>query len=69
VRNSFIRIYNADTNEELLKYELNEDFSVETALDFGRLYKRNNAWRFEAIGVAATGGLEFFVKKYAKAFF
>jgi len=69
VRNSFIRIYNVDSNEELLKYELDEDFSVETALDFGRLYKRNNAWRFEAIGIAGTGGLESFVTKYAKSFF
>jgi tellurium resistance protein TerD len=42
VRNSFIRIYNAQTNEEIAKYELDEDFSVETAVEFGRLYKRNN---------------------------
>jgi tellurium resistance protein TerD len=68
VRNSFIRIYNADTNEELCKYELDEDFSVETAIEFGRLYKRNDSWRFEAIGTAGTGGLESFVKKYAKAY-
>lgn len=68
VRNSFIRIYNALTNEELCKYELEEDFSVETALEFGRLYKRNDAWKFEALGVAATGGLDSLVKKYAKAY-
>ena len=37
VRNSFIRIYNAQTNEEIDKYELDEDFSVETAVEFGRL--------------------------------
>lgn len=69
VRNSFIRIFNADTNEELCKYELDEDFSVETAIEFGRLYKRSGAWKFEAIGTAITGGgLEAFVKKYAKAY-
>jgi tellurium resistance protein TerD len=68
VRNSFIRIYNSDNNEELCKYELDEDFSVETAIEFGRLYKRNDVWRFEAIGTAGTGGLESFVKKYAKAY-
>jgi len=68
VRNSFIRIYNADTNEELCKYELDEDFSIETAIEFGRLYKRNDTWRFEAIGTAGSGGLESFVKKYAKAY-
>jgi tellurium resistance protein TerD len=68
VRNSFIRIYNALNNEEICKYELAEDFSVETAIEFGRLYKRNGAWKFEAMGLATTGGLESFVKKYAKAF-
>ena len=67
VRNSFIRIYNAVTNEELCKYELAEDFSIETAIEFGRLYKRNGAWKFEAMGEATTGGLEVFVKKYAKS--
>ena len=35
VRNSFVRIYNPQTNEEILKYELEEDFSVETAVEFG----------------------------------
>jgi tellurium resistance protein TerD len=68
VRNSFIRIYNALTNEELCKYELDEDFSVETAIEFGRLYKRNGDWKFEAMGNATTGGLGTFVSKYAKAF-
>jgi len=65
VRNSFIRIYNAQTNEEIAKYELDEDFSVETAVEFGRLYKRNGEWKFEAMGVGYKGGLDYFVKKYA----
>lgn len=64
VRNSFIRIYNAINDEELCKYELAEDFSIETAIEFGRLYKRNGAWKFEAMGAATTGGLDTFVKKY-----
>jgi len=64
VRNSFIRIYNALNDEELCKYELAEDFSIETAIEFGRLYKRNGAWKFEAMGAATTGGLDTFVKKY-----
>lgn len=65
VRNSFIRIYNAQNNQEIAKYELDEDFSVETAIEFGRLYKKNNEWKFEAMGIGYKGGLEFFVKKYA----
>jgi tellurium resistance protein TerD len=68
IKNSFIRIYNAANGEELCKYELDEDFSVETAIEFGRLYKRNGDWKFEALGHATTGGLEVYVKKYAKAY-
>ena len=68
VKNSFIRIYNQENQEEILKYELEEDFSIETAIEFGRLYKRNGAWRFEAIGNGVAGGLAVFVKKYAAAF-
>lgn len=64
VHNSFIRIYNAQTNEEIAKYELDEDFSVETAVEFGRLYKRNGEWKFEAMGVGYKGGLQYFVDKY-----
>ena len=65
VRNSFVRVYNPDNNEEILKYELEEDFSIETAVEFGRLYKRNGEWKFEAMGIGYKGGLEYFVKKYA----
>lgn len=64
VRNSFIRIYNAQTNEEIAKYELEEDFSIETAVEFGRLYKRNGEWKFEAMGIGYRGGLQYFVDKY-----
>lgn len=65
VRNSFIRIYNVQTNEEIAKYELDEDFSVETAVEFGRLYRRGGEWKFEAMGIGYKGGLDYFVKKYA----
>lgn len=64
VRNSFIRIYNASTNEEIAKYELDEDFSVETAVEFGRLYRKGVEWKFEAMGIGYKGGLDYFVSKY-----
>lgn len=64
VHNSFIRIYNTDTNEEIMKYELEEDFSIETAVEFGRLYRHNGQWKFEAIGVGMKGGLQDYVSKY-----
>jgi len=64
VRNSFIRIFNTDTNEEILKYELDEDFSIETAVEFGRIYNRNGEWKFEAVGSGQREGLEKFVSMY-----
>ncbi len=48
----------------MLKYELEEDFSVETAVEFGRIYKRNDEWKFEAVGSGMKGGLEDFLTKY-----
>lgn len=68
VRNSFIRVYDAATNVEICRYELGEDFSVETAIEFGRLYKRGGTWRFEAMGIGYKGGLAAFTGKYAKRF-
>ncbi len=64
VRNSCIRIVDSVSNEELLKYELEEDFSIETAVEFGRIYKRNGEWKFEAVGAGMKGGLEDYLKKY-----
>ncbi len=64
VRNAFIRIYNAATGEEILRYDLDEDFSVETAVEFGRLYKRNGQWKFEAIGTGQKAGLAEYLNKY-----
>lgn len=64
VRNSYIRIYDATTNVEIAKYDLDEDFSVETAVEFGRLYRHNGAWKFEAIGNGSKGGLQALVDKY-----
>ncbi|MCI8786806.1 MAG: TerD family protein [Eubacterium sp.] len=57
VNNAFIRIYNEQTGEELLRYDLGEDFSIETAAVFGELYKNGNEWKFNAIGSGYQGGL------------
>jgi len=64
VRNSYIRIFNELTGENIAIYELDEDFSVETAVEFGRLYKKNNEWKFEAMGIGYKGGLAYFLQKY-----
>jgi len=63
VRNSFIRVID-QSNTELVKYELDEDFSIETAVEFGRIYKRNNEWKFEAVGQGMKGGLQDYLNKY-----
>lgn len=65
VRNSFIRIYDSETNVEIAKYELDEDFSTESAVEFGRLYRRGpSEWKFEAIGKGYQGGLQGLLTKY-----
>jgi tellurium resistance protein TerD len=64
VRNAFIRIFDTSTQEVILIFELDEDFSIETAVEFGRIYKRNNEWKFEAIGVGMKGGLQDYLNKY-----
>ena len=66
VRNSYIRIVDQATGTEIAKYELGEDFSVETAVDFGRLYRRDKKWRFEASGIGCKEDLAFFLRKHYK---
>jgi hypothetical protein len=57
VSNAFIRIYNDANGEEMLRYDLGEDFSIETAAVFGELYRNNGEWKFNAIGSGYQGGL------------
>ena len=64
VRNSYIRIVDDSSNQEIAKYELGEDFSIETGVEFGRLYKRDNKWKFEASGIGYKEDLAFFLSKY-----
>lgn len=65
VRNSFVRVFDPTTNLDILNYELEEDFSIETAVEFGRIYKKNNEWKFEAVGIGMKGGLQDFLTKYS----
>ena len=57
VSNAFVRIYNEANGEELLRYDLGEDFSIATAVVFGELYKNGDEWKFNAIGSGYQGGL------------
>ena len=57
VSNAFIRIVDEATNTELIRYDLGEDFSIETAVVVGELYRHNGEWKFNAIGSGFQGGL------------
>ncbi|WP_129021796.1 TerD family protein [Edaphocola flava] len=65
VRNSFIRLIDESSQSEVMKFELDEDFSIETSVEFGRIYKRNNEWKFEAVGTGKQGGLQDYVNIFA----
>ncbi|EAW38105.1 YceD [Lyngbya sp. PCC 8106] len=65
VRNSFIRIYDETTQTEITRYELEEDFARETAIEIGRLSKTGNEWQFKAVGQGYNSDLESFVAQYA----
>lgn len=64
VNNAFIRVYNEETGEEMVRYDLGEDFSIETAAVFGELYKNGGEWKFNAIGCGYQGGLAALCANY-----
>ncbi len=64
VSNSFIRIVDEVTNEELIRYDLGEDFSIETAIVVGEIYRHNGEWKFNAIGSGFQGGLAALCNHY-----
>lgn len=57
VSNAFIRIVDQSSNTEIIRYDLGEDFSIETAVVVGELYRNNGEWKFNAIGSGFQGGL------------
>lgn len=62
IDNSYIRIVDEDKNEELFKYELDEDFSTETGLIAGEIYRHNGEWKFKAVGQGTQGALEYIAR-------
>mgnify|MGYP005854372691 FL=1 len=57
VSNAYCRIVDESTGTEIVHFDLGEDFSIETALVVGELYKHNGEWKFNAIGSGFQGGL------------
>lgn len=66
IRNCFIRICDAETNQELCKYDLSENYNNMTGMIFGELYRYNGTWKFNAIGQPTTDGS---ISDMAKRFF
>lgn len=58
VSNAYIRLFKEETGEELIRYDLGEDFSVETAVVVGEIYRYGTEWKFNAIGSGFSGGLK-----------
>lgn len=57
VSNAYIRVVDTANNNELIRYDLGEDFSIETAVVVGELYRNGSEWKFNAVGSGFQGGL------------
>lgn len=64
VSNAFVRVLNEDTNKEILRYDLGEDFSIETAIVVCELYRHSGEWKFKAVGSGFKGGLAALCTNY-----
>ena len=64
VSNAFIRVVDEASGTELIRYDLGEDFSIETAVVVGELYRNNGEWKFNAIGSGFQGGLQALCQNY-----
>lgn len=58
VRNAFMRVVNKDSNSEIARFDLSEDYSTETAMIFGEIYRNGAEWKFKAVGQGFAGGLK-----------
>lgn len=64
IANAFIRIVNQDTGVEVVRFDLGEDYSTETAMVFGEVYRHNGEWKFRAVGQGYAGGLAAMCQQY-----
>ena len=68
VRNAFIRLVNQDNNNEVVRYDLAEDASTETAMIFAELYRNGAEWKFRAVGQGFNGGLKPLAESFGLKF-
>jgi len=64
IANAFIRVVNESSGAEIVRYDLAEDYSTETAMVFGELYSHNGEWKFRAVGQGYEGGLAALCNQY-----
>ena len=64
VSNAFIRVVNKDSGNEVARFDLSEDASIETAMVFGEIYKHGGEWKFKAVGQGYSGGLAALARQY-----
>ena len=57
VMDAFVRLVNMDNDVEVARFDLSEDYSTETAMVFGKIYRHNGEWKFKAVGQGYSGGL------------
>ena len=67
VQNAFIRVVNNQSHVEIVRFDLNEDYSTETAMIFGELYRHSGEWKFKAVGQGFNGGLGALAGSYGVA--
>ena len=64
VNHAYVRIVNKDSNNEVARYDLSEDASIETAMIFGEIYRHSGEWKFKAVGQGYAGGLAALARQY-----
>ncbi|MBR8826723.1 MAG: TerD family protein [Gomphosphaeria aponina SAG 52.96 = DSM 107014] len=64
VQNAYVRLVDVQTQEEVLRYDLDEDYSIETAMILAELYRKDDEWRVNAVGDGYSGGLAALLNRY-----
>jgi tellurium resistance protein TerD len=64
VNHAYVRVVNKDSNNEVARYDLSEDASIETAMIFGEIYRHSGEWKFKAVGQGYAGGLAALARQY-----
>lgn len=64
VSKAYVRIVNKDSDQEITRYDLSEDASIETAMIFGEIYRHSGEWKFKAVGQGFAGGLGALARQY-----